>query len=57
VAMAYPEAVCLSRQMQDALTGKRIAGLTVEDVEKHGGSWRLGSITQTPEVFERLAAA
>ncbi len=55
MAIGYPEAVCLCNQMQDALVGNQIVATSVEDIAKSGGSWRLGSITQEPAVFqERL---
>ena len=53
MTMAYPEAVCLRKQMAKALKGKEIADVSVEDVAKSGGSWRLGSIVQAPKVFQR----
>ena len=53
MAMAYPEAVCLRNQMADVLVGKEIAAVSVEDTTKVEGSWRFGSITQSPAVFRR----
>lgn len=53
MAMAYPEAVCLRRQMADALVGKRIEAVGVEDIASSAGDWRLGSITQPPDVFRQ----
>lgn len=45
MAMAYPEAVCLRKQMAEALVGKEIAGVDVLDITKVEGSWRFGSIS------------
>ena len=53
MAMAYPEAVCLRKQMADALVGKEIADVSVFDITKTKGSWRFGSIVQSPRVFRR----
>lgn len=53
MAMAYPEAECLAKQMVEALVGKEIAEVSVEDVTKHTGDWRFGSITQSPAVFRQ----
>ena len=53
MATAYPEAVCLCKQMNEALVGKEIAEVDVLDITKVKGSWRFGSITQSPRVFRR----
>lgn len=53
MAMAYPEAVCLRKQMAEVLVGKEIADVSVEDVTKHAGNWRFGSIVQPPAEFHR----
>ena len=51
MAMAYPEAVCLCKQMAETLTGKEIADLDVVDATKIKGGWRYGSVTQAPAEF------
>ena len=53
MAMAYPEAVCLREQMAEALVGKEIAEVSVFDITEVEGSWRFGSIAQSPRVFKR----
>lgn len=53
MAMAYPEAVCLRNQMEDALVGKEIADIDVLDITKVEGSWRFDSINQPPDVFQQ----
>lgn len=52
MAIAYPEAVCIRGQMEDALTGKEIADVSPVDITKVDGDWRWGSITQGPAVFK-----
>ena len=51
MAMAYPEAVCLRRQMAETLAGKKIADVSPLDITKVEGPWRFGSIDQPPSVF------
>ena len=53
MAMAFPEAVCLCKQMNEALVGRKIAEVDVLDITKVKGSWRFGSINQPPNVFQR----
>ena len=53
MTMAYPEAVCLRKQMAKTLTDKEIADVDVFDITKVEGSWRFGSIDQPPDVFQR----
>ena len=50
MGMAYPEAVCLCDQMPKALVGKEIADVSVVDISEVEGSWRFGSIDQSPIV-------
>ena len=52
MAMAYPEAVCLRKQMADILVGKEVTDVDVLDITKVEGSWRFGSISQPPGVFQ-----
>lgn len=51
MAIAYPEAVCLQRQMEEVLVGKRIAEAIPLDITKVDGSWRYDSIAQPPSAF------
>jgi len=49
---AYPEAVCIQKQMVEVLTGKKIADIWVFDITEVDGNWRLGAIVQAPSVFK-----
>ena len=49
----YPEIVCMRNQMRQALLGKRIKQVFVEDGREYAGTVRQTLLTQLPETFQR----